>query len=91
MVRVEFVALDHSGKETGTPPEGTIADDEGHFDLPGPDGTGLPPGKYRIGVRQWDPYPNLDQLKGRFDAKTSPIVRDVTGDEIIIDLAQPNG
>ena len=51
---------------------------------------GLPPGKYRIAVRQWDPYPDTDKLGGKFDAQNSPIVREITGEEdIVIDLSKP--
>ena len=54
---------------------------------------GIEPGKYLIAVRQWDPFPSLDQLGGRFDEENSTIVRVLEGDEqeLIIDLSKPEG
>ena len=53
-------------------------------------GNGIPPGKYRIAVRQWDPYPDRDRLEGKFSEKETPIVRDVDGKTPIdIDLSKP--
>jgi len=68
----------------------TKADDSGAFEMKGRFGNGIPPGKYRIAVRQWDPYPDRDRLEGKFSEKETPIVRDVDGKTPIdIDLSKP--
>ncbi len=63
------------------------ADAEGNFELI----DGLEPGKYLISVRQWDPYPQTDRLKGRFDERNSKIIRDFSGNEaeLVIDVLDP--
>ena len=88
-VRIEFHRLDEAGSPVGAP-EGTEVGPDGRFDVPGPDGRGIAPGMYRVSIRQWDPYPLVDRLDGRFDEHNSPIVREVgRGREIAIDLARP--
>jgi hypothetical protein len=82
MVQLEFIPVD------STPDAQTYAataDAAGKFSLPG----GLTPGKYKVAVRQWDPYPETDKLQGAFAKERTPIVRDITGQEgkIEIDLA----
>ena len=65
-------------------PFSAAADEEGNFDLPG----GMPAGKYRVVVRQWEPYPQIDKLKGRFAEENSPLVVEVDGKTPLqIDLA----
>ncbi len=82
-------------------------DDDGSFKLSGRFGRGIPLGKYRIGVHQWEPFQQkpgtkmpkgmsakgVDLLQGQFDDLTSPIVRDITEKDktIEIDLAKPSG
>ncbi len=63
------------------------ADAEGNFEVI----DGLEPGKYLISVRQWDPYPQIDRLQGRFDERNSKIIRDFSGDEaeLVIDVSDP--
>lgn len=79
-------------RRQSTDPEEAVVDAEGNFRVPGRRGDGIPPGKYRIAVRQWDPYPQVDRLKGRFDEKNSPIIREITGEEdIVIDVSKPKG
>ena len=66
------------------------ADASGNFKLLGRFGRGIPPGKYRIAVRQWDPYPQHDDLGGKFDEQHSPIIRDINRNESLeIDLSKP--
>jgi hypothetical protein len=68
----------------------TQADASGNFKVLGRFGRGIPPGKYRIAVRQWDPYPQSDTLGGKFDDQHSPILREVAGSESMeIDLSKP--
>ena len=80
MVQLEFIPAEGN---PATETYGAVVDAEGKFDMPG----GMPPGKYKVAVRQWDPYPQTDKLGGKFAATATPIVRDVTGDQPIeIDL-----
>jgi hypothetical protein len=89
MVQLQFFRVEEGGRSAGNA-VGAVADDEGHFVVYGHNGKGIPPGKYRIAVRQWDPYPQVDKLGGRFTADNSSIIREVTGsEEILIDLARP--
>jgi hypothetical protein len=65
---------------------------DGTFRVVGKTGGGIPPGKYRISVQQFDPYPTTDKLKGKFAPGKSPIVRDITGTTTLnIDLSKPEG
>ena len=50
----------------------------------------IPPGKYKVGIQQFDPDPTTDKLKGAFYVDTSKIVRDLDGKTPLdIDLAKP--
>ena len=64
-------------------------DADGNFDVI----DGVVPGKYRISVRQWDPYDTVDRLENRFDGTNSKIVRQIDQDtsELNIDVANPDG
>jgi hypothetical protein len=85
MVTLTFVPVEASGPAPQT--FGANADAQGKFTIPG----GMLPGKYKVAVRQWDPYPNVDKLNGAFAEEKTPLVRDVDGkSEINIDLAMPN-
>jgi len=65
---------------------------DGSFEVAGPEGKGLPPGKYRISVQVFDPYPTTDKLDGKFLKEKSPIVKDISGSQsITIDVAKPEG
>ena len=61
---------------------------EGVFEIP----QGIEPGDYLITVRQWQPYPQNDLLKGKFSAKKSPIRKTIDGDTALdIDISKPEG
>jgi hypothetical protein len=48
------------------------------------------PGKYKIGVEQFDPNPQTDKFNAAFRADTGKIVREIDGKEpLTIDLAKP--
>lgn len=50
----------------------------------------VPPGKYKIGVEQYDPSPQIDKLGGKMRPDNSKIVRDIDGKTpLTIDLAKP--
>ena len=82
-VAIEFIPIDAAAnRET----YGAQADAAGKFSLPG----GLPPGKYKVAVHQWDPYPTVDKLQGKFAKERTPLVREIDGKKAIdIELSKP--
>ncbi len=89
-VKVEFYRLGEEGAPSDAP-EGMVVDERGYFELPGRDGRGIPPGKYRVAVYQYDPHPE-DKLGGRFGKDNSPIVVEVSGKEdLAIELSEYEG
>jgi hypothetical protein len=82
-VKLEFIPLDDAGP--APQPYGVTADAAGKFSFVG----GIKPGKYKVAVYQWDPYPMVDKLQGAFSAERTPIVREVDGKTPIdIDLGK---
>ena len=59
--------------------------EQGSFSVNG----GVPQGKYKIVVLWLDPYPLTDKLNGKFGFDNSPLVREVTGEPLEIDIAAP--
>jgi len=52
--------------------------------------TDVPPGKYKVGIEQFDPTPQIDKLNGAFHPGSSKIKRDIDGKvPLSIDLAKP--
>lgn len=90
-VEVKFCKYEGEGKRTAANDAFTTKTDaSGSFKISGRFGHGIPPGKYRIAVRQWDPYPSNDVLAGKFDEEHSPFIRDITRRESLeIDLSKP--
>lgn len=87
-VQVTFYPVTEAGQPPGDPKE-AVVQPNGEFKVPGIDGNGIPAGKYKIAVRQWEEFPNKDVLKGKFDQKNTTIVRDITGQEdVIIDVGK---
>lgn len=66
---------------------------DGTFTAASSDGSVPAPGKYRVAVRQWDPFPRTDKLNGAFDEDRSPIVVEITNPptDLVIDLDKPRG
>jgi hypothetical protein len=71
---------------------------DGAFTVPGPDNRGLPAGKYKVYVYQYDPFPpppggeqQADILKGAFAEGKSPLAVEVApgSTELNIDLDKP--
>ena len=91
-VELHFYRVNDDGSVDNDPADAAV-EESGEFTVRGRDGNGLPPGKYKITVRQLDPAPEHDKLQGRFNRTNSRIVREVTGEEkdIIIDLSRPEG
>jgi hypothetical protein len=56
----------------------------GSFEIPD-----VRPGKYKVGVQQFDPSPQVDKLSGAFLPDKSKIVREIDGKHpLTIDLAE---
>jgi hypothetical protein len=50
----------------------------------------VPPGKYKIGIEQFDPNPQTDKLNGAFRAGDSKLIREIDGKSpLMIDIAKP--
>ena len=66
---------------------------DGTFTVESDDGKPPPPGKYRVAVRQWEPFPSTDKLGGKFDERNTPIVVEITNPpkDLVIDLDKPQG
>jgi hypothetical protein len=89
-VELHFHRINADGS-VSTDPADAAVEESGNFTVRGRDGRGLPPGKYKITVRQLDPAPANDKLQGRFDLKNSRIVREVGDQQIMIDVSRPEG
>lgn len=89
-VELHFYRMSDDGTIDKDPADAAV-EESGEFTVRGRDGRGLPPGKYKITVRQLDPAPDNDKLGGRFNLQNTPLVREVTDEEIVIDLARPEG
>jgi hypothetical protein len=96
-----FVAMEVKGdsdKSIGAKePFAAIVNDDGTFNVPGPDGTGIPPGKYRVSITQkyrtkhtidkpkrpGEPTINRDTdlLQDRYSPTASPLVVEVNTSE----------
>jgi hypothetical protein len=62
------------------------------FEVVGRDRNGVPPGKYRVSIRAWDPYPaksDRDFFGNRFNVPQTPLTREIKGnEEIVIDVGK---
>jgi hypothetical protein len=66
----------------------------GTFEVPGLDGKGIKPGRYRIAIvgRVGISPETPDYFKGMFTRDKTQILRDVKpGEEVVIDIAKPQG
>jgi hypothetical protein len=90
MLLVTFLSQEPPKKGSGQDAfPANVNREDGSFQVQGPFGKGIPPGKYRISVKQI--RRNKDVLKGAFEGEKSPFVKDVTStDEIILDLDKPS-
>jgi hypothetical protein len=91
-VTVVFTPVVEQGKTYDTY-SGIYHTESPTFEIPGPDGRGIPEGKYKISLMAMVPQPTAEihDINERFNAKNTPIVREVrTSETLIIDLAKPN-
>jgi hypothetical protein len=77
----------------GSPPFNSKVQADGSFTIVREDGKPPPPGKYKVAVRQWDPYPKTDKLGGQFDEQKTRITVEITDPpkDLEIDLDKPQG
>jgi hypothetical protein len=91
-VEVYFTPVDAPPGDLATTSVTATADADGRYRLAGPEGKGVRPGRYRVRVRLFDPYPLRDRLARRFP-EPSPLVceavADRTFDVEIDDLPPP--
>src|SRR5262249_16218468 len=85
-VRVTFFPVTPDGKPPLNTYIATYNRADGSFRASGPDGKGIPPGKYRIAVEH--ERKKKDLFKGAFDGDRSPFVFEIDSGtkEIVIDL-----
>jgi hypothetical protein len=94
-VTITFTAMDAGDNPPFFTAEQPFNREESTFVVSGPNGRGIPVGKYRIAVSQkmaGQLPPDVETMNETFSRKSSPIVREVTGEEpITIDLSKPEG
>jgi hypothetical protein len=78
LLQLAFVPVTADPSQPADPQFAVVDAAMGKFRVPGADGNGLAPGKYRVAVRQYDPVPT-DKLEDKFDERNSPIIVEVTG------------
>jgi len=92
-VGVGYVAIRlypiENGEVAADPASDDMVEADGTFVILGRENKGVPPGKYRVEVLQYDPYPQ-DALKGKFSRENSPIEIEIGDDPqpLEIDLAE---
>lgn len=89
---VGLIPLDAAGNSLQDVYPANRGKERNDFAVPGKTGKGIPPGKYRIGIRMTDAFGERDELLGAFGDDKSPIIRDIqSSEELVIDLAKPSG
>jgi hypothetical protein len=90
-LRIVFHPVVPEGERARNTYVAVYKNNDGSFQVVGPDGKGLPPGKYRVAIEH--EAKRKDLLRGALDAENSPFVFDVSRDtgEIVIDLDKAAG
>ena len=90
-VRVTFYPMAADGSQPKNSYVAVYDRNDGKFTVVGPDGKGVPPGKYRVAVEH--ERKRKDLLEGAYDADRSPFVVEVTSksQDIVLDLATKGG
>lgn len=92
-VSIGFFPIEDEGK-LGRRISASYDHENKSFTVPGPDGHGIPPGKYRIAIMLIlpDNVPELANVNETFGAANTQILRDIQTEEpISIDLSKPEG
>lgn len=90
-IQVTFYREEGTKSALVDPIEAKVDPETGTFTVEGHDGRGIAPGKYRIAVYWYDPFPSEDKLKGAFSQENTQIVREITPEtrEIDINVGKP--
>ena len=85
-VRVTFLPVTSDGRPPANTYIATYNREDGTFRAVGPDGKGVPPGKYRIAIEH--EAKKKDMFRGAYDGDRSPFVFDVDSSlkEIVINI-----
>jgi len=84
VIVLSFVAAEGEDKtiyNATTKPDGT-------FTILGPEGKGIPSGKYKVNLTAMDPYPTNDVLGGKYAPNKSTLVVDIGKGELVIDVSK---
>jgi len=62
---------------------------DGTFTIVGPEGKGIPAGKYKVNLTAMDPYPTTDKLEGKYGPKAkTPLVVEIGKGDVVIDVGK---
>jgi hypothetical protein len=86
---IVFLPTDPNAKKA-TYPATPFNQDDNSFTVPGPDGKGIPAGKYKVTINMMVPgsSPVADKINEKYTAEKTPIEIDVTGEPVDIDLSK---
>lgn len=89
-VTIVFLPVVTEGMVTTTYPADPLNPDDNTFEVKGPAGKGIPHGKYKVTLSFMMPIhtPAIQQMNDKYSEANTPIVIDVTGAEVVIDLAK---
>jgi hypothetical protein len=90
-VTVVFTPIFEGRKKTFDTYTGIYRSESPTFEIPGPDGNGIPEGKYKISLLAMVPQPTAEihDINERFNAQNTPIVREIrTSETLVIDLGK---
>jgi len=86
VISLSFVSADDASKMYNATPNMS----DGTFTIVGPDGKGIPPGKYKVQLSAQDPYTgpgSKDLFGGKYaSATSSPLTVDVGATDVVVDL-----
>lgn len=85
-IRVSFVSLDDQLVASSA----EVKAEDGSFEVTGPTGKGLPPGKYKVGLSSDNYSGGTDRFADKFDSGASPFVAEVgpgEGQSFDVDIA----
>jgi hypothetical protein len=90
LLRISFIPVNGTEQFMATVDAAT-----GEFQVPGTEGKGIKPGQYKVAITAattLSPDGKGDYFGGKLSADKTPIVREVKpGEEIVIDVAKPQG
>jgi len=82
------MSLVPEGDTTGVLHAVSVDSATGAFEVNGQEGKGVLPGKYKVVLEAFDPYPGKDLLKHKYSWAKTNLVVDVTVDDIKVDVGK---